>query len=57
MTLNEYLMSLNDPVMTPTRCREQMRSRAEHMAQMRKKLRAGHSFARAHRAAKRAVGK
>jgi len=28
-----------------------------HMAQMRKKLRAGHSFAQAHRAAERAVGK
>ena len=28
-----------------------------HMAQMRKKLRAGKSFAQAHRAAKRAMGK
>ena len=28
-----------------------------HMAQMRKKMRAGHSFAQAHRAAQRAVGK
>ena len=28
-----------------------------HMAQMRRKMRAGHSFAQAHRAAKRAVGK
>ena len=29
----------------------------EHMAEMRRKLRAGHSFASAHRAVKRAVGK
>ena len=29
----------------------------EHMAEMHKKLRAGHSFAQAHRAAKRALGK
>ena len=28
-----------------------------HMAEMRRKLRAGHTFAQAHRAAKRAVGK
>ena len=28
-----------------------------HMAEMRRKMRAGHTFAQAHRAAKRAVGK